>query len=109
MVSDLLAYSLTLVWFLVFCHYPILAYTSNSPIRYTEHQESSLFVPFGASLNSFQAKIPHRAATTGAELLSPYDMAGLAEPTAMKLTELPRHHIAPPNIPNAWTLDFPLK
>ena len=31
----------------------------------------NLLVPFGASLNSFQTKIPHKAATTGAELLKP--------------------------------------
>ena len=49
------------------------------------------------------------AATIGAELLNPYEMAGLAAPTAIKLTELPKHQITPPSMPNKWVLGVALK
>lgn len=69
----------------------------------------SFEVPRGASLNSFQTKIPQMAATTGAELLKPYDMAGLAAFTDIKLTVFPRPQIAPPSIPSRCVRGEPLK
>ena len=65
-------------------------------------------VSLGAFLNSFQMNTPHRAATNVAPCPKPYEIAGPALPAAIRLKELPRPQINPPNIPTRCVLNFPL-
>ena len=69
----------------------------------------SLLVPFGASANSFHMNTPHKIATTGAALLSAYDIAGPAAPAAIKETTIPNIQMVPPNTPTIWVLKLPFQ
>lgn len=55
----------------------------------------NLLVPFGASLNSFQIKTPHAAATMVAPCPRPYEIANPAFSPAIILNDIPMHHMIP--------------
>ena len=58
----------------------------------------------GKSLNSFQIKTPHIAATNVAPWPNPYAIAGPACSEAKIFKDMPIPQITPPKIPIKWSL-----
>src|SRR5271168_32936 len=62
-----------------------------------------------APANSFQTKMPQRAATMGADWPMEYEMATPVKLAATRLKTVPVVHMAPPTRPRTWPLTGPRK
>jgi len=72
-------------------------------------KNSNHFIPVVAPLNSFHTNIPQIAATKGAALLSPYEIADPAALTAINERAFPEDQIIPPATPHVWFFILPEK